>query len=123
MKPLDDVSVLVVEDEVLLALALSDMVGDLGGTIAGTATRLAQALEIIEKIDFDLAILDINLNGERVDPLAEALDARSVPMVFTSGYGESGVAPAFKRWPTIGKPYTQEQLTQAITTAFSLRRS
>src|SRR5262245_28341713 len=80
--------ILVVEDEVMIRMLLEDMLGELGYTVAAEAARIDEALEATKNADFDLAILDANLNGQPVSPVADALVARGTPFVFATGYGE-----------------------------------
>jgi CheY-like chemotaxis protein len=121
MTVFDGLRVLVVEDELLQRLTLSDMIGDLGGALAGGAASVASALELVGGTDCDLAVLDVNLEGERIDPVARALAQRGVPMVFATGYGEGGIAPEFRGWPAMSKPYTQDHLLRAAAAALARR--
>src|SRR6266446_3074130 len=86
--------ILVVEDEVMIRMLLEDMLGELGYTVAAEAARIDEALEATKNADFDLAILDANLNGQPVSPVADALVARGTPFVFATGYGELAIVPA-----------------------------
>ena len=74
--------VLVVEDESLVAMMVEDVLIDLGHEIAGVAGRLSEALRLATDLEIDFAVLDLNLNGERTDPVAAALRSRGVPFVF-----------------------------------------
>lgn len=123
MAILDGRRVLLVEDELVLAWSLGDMIKELGGTVAATAARVKTALEFIGRTEIDLAILDINLNDERVDPVAEKLSGRGVPIIFATGYGQAGVGAKFKNWPTINKPYNKKELVGAVETALSKGRA
>lgn len=76
---LSGLRVIIVEDEAMLALALEDMVGYMGCEVVGTASRLATALDLVAETAFDLAILDVNLNGARVDEAADIVIARGIP--------------------------------------------
>ena len=79
--------VLVVEDEMIVAWLLEDMLADFGCTIVGPAARIDQALAMIKAEALDAAVLDVNLNGQQSYPLADALVTRGVPFVFSTGYG------------------------------------
>jgi CheY-like chemotaxis protein len=80
--------VLVVEDEPLIAMLLEDMLSDLEVTIAGVAESVPAALDLLQGLEeVDGAILDMNLRGRSVEPVAEALAKRGIPFVFASGYG------------------------------------
>ncbi len=105
--PLAGLRVLVVEDETLVAMLLEDMLGDLGCEVAGTVGRVPQAVELVRDPTqvFDVAILDVNVAGESITPVAQALSERPVPFVFATGYGESGVPEAFRGRPVLQKPF------------------
>jgi len=106
--------VLVVEDELMIRMLLEDMLGELGHTIAAAAARIDEALEVAKTADFDLAILDVNLNGEPISPVADALVARGVPFVFATGYGEQGLPTPYRDRPTLKKPFQLEGLEQML---------
>ena len=107
--------VLVVEDETIVAMLLEQMLEELGCTVAGVAGQVSAATELAQTIDADIAILDMNLGGQRVDPVAEALAARDVPFVFASGYGEDGLAPQFRGRPVLPKPFASAALQQILS--------
>jgi CheY-like chemotaxis protein len=77
--------ILVVEDELMIRMLLEDMLGELGYTVAAEAARIEEALEAAKNADFDIAILDVNLNGQPISPVADALVARGMPFVFATG--------------------------------------
>jgi CheY-like chemotaxis protein len=106
--------VLVVEDEMTIALLIEDMLTDIGCEVAALATRLPQALEIAETVEADLAILDLNLDGRMSFPVAEVLARRGVPFVFATGYGEAGLSEAFRDRPLIKKPFDLKMLQAAL---------
>jgi CheY-like chemotaxis protein len=116
---LANIRVLVVEDETLVAMLLEDMIGDLGGTVVASASRLSRALEIISAPGncFDLAVLDVNLGGEEAFPVASALAERGVPFAFSTGYGNAGLPEAWRGRPTLQKPFTQEQVGSVLARA------
>lgn len=113
---LDGLRVLLVEDETVVAMLLEDMLADLG-CVVRTASRLAKALELLQRIEVDVALLDLNVAGEEVYPVAEALVARNVPLVFATGYGAGGLARAWRERPTLQKPFQQRQLLLALREA------
>jgi CheY-like chemotaxis protein len=102
--------VLVVEDELMIRMLLEDMLGELGYTVAAEAARIDEALTAAKTGDFDLAILDVNLNGQPISPVADALKARGTPFVFATGYGEHGLPEPYRNWPTLKKPFQMEGL-------------
>jgi CheY-like chemotaxis protein len=119
---LNDKKILVVEDEALIAEMVVDMLVGLGATVIGPATTLAKGLSLAGSEDIDAAVLDINLRGERIDPIAEVLQARGIPMLFATGYGMA--ADADRRGaPVIDKPYTQETLGSALIRAMRMPKA
>lgn len=112
--------VLVVEDESLVAMMIEDVLFDLGHTVIGLAGRLDAALRAAAELSFDLAVLDLNLNGERTDPIAATLRSRGIPFVFATGYGAAGVSEDWRGVPVIQKPFQPDDLAAAIAAA--LRR-
>jgi CheY-like chemotaxis protein len=109
--------ILVVEDELMIRMLLEDMLGELGYTIAAEAARIDEALQAAKNADFDLAILDVNLNGEPISPVADALVARGTPFVFATGYGEQGLPETYRGRPTLKKPFQLEGLKQMLEKA------
>lgn len=106
--------VLVVEDEAVVAMLLEDMLMDLGHEVAAAFGRIEQALAAAGTLDLDLAILDVNLNGVFTYPIAEALKARNVPVIFATGYGADGLREDWRSCPVIQKPFQIRDLERAI---------
>jgi len=102
--------VLLVEDENLIALLLEDMLAELGHTVIGPIARLNKALEIAQRDEFDVAILDVNINGGDTYPIAEALAARDIPFVFSTGYGRNSLRAPYHDRPILQKPFQQDDL-------------
>ena len=104
--------VLVAEDEILVAMLLEEMRDDLGCRVVGPYATLASALEAGRDEEFDVAVIDMNLAGERADPIIAELGARAVPFAIASGGGNWDLPhpPAFM----LNKPYTFAQLTEAL---------
>ena len=94
IQPLHGERVLIVEDRYLIACEMADEVGRLGGEVVGPSRSVAAALELLADERADLALLDVNLEGELVFPLAEKLNADGVPFIFLTGFGSSLAAPA-----------------------------
>ena len=109
--------ILLVEDELMIRMLLEDMLGELGYTIAAEAARIDEALQAAKNADFDLAILDVNLNGEPISPVADALVARGMPFVFATGYGEQGLPETYRGRPTLKKPFQLDGLKQMLEKA------
>jgi len=114
--------VLVVEDEFAVLLLIEDMLSELGCEIVGTATRLSDALALAGRAECDAAILDVNINGENVGPVAETLAARGIPMVFSTGYGPSGIESRWRERPALQKPYRIEEFAAALRQALTGRK-
>jgi CheY-like chemotaxis protein len=117
---LADTRVFVVEDEALLLIALQDMLEDLGCALVASAQHVADAIEKAQALEFDIAILDVNVNGRRIDPVAEALARRGIPFVFVTGYGRSSLPADLRDRPLLAKPYQPADLETALANA--LRR-
>jgi len=112
--------VFVVEDESLVTMLIEDTLADIGCEIAGLASRFNDAMEKAQSLAFDVAILDVNLNGQHTFPIAMALTERGLPFVFATGYGVSKLPTAFQAIPVLQKPFQQRALEQALRTV--LRR-
>jgi CheY-like chemotaxis protein len=117
--PLRGLRVLVVEDEPMVSLALQDTLADLGCDVVGTAARLQPALDLARGLTFDIAVLDIDIGGARIDPVALAIAARGLPIVFLTGYGRKG-APRQIDAPVLQKPCEPVELEQALRNAANL---
>jgi CheY-like chemotaxis protein len=111
--------VLVVEDELMIRMLLEGMLTDLGHTVAAEAGGIDEALAIAQKAEFDVAVLDVNLNNHSIAPVVEVLVRRGVPFVFASGYGQRGVPEAYRQSPTLQKPFQIEALAQALDAALT----
>jgi DNA-binding response OmpR family regulator len=111
--------ILVVEDEVLIAVMVQDMLSDLGTTVIGPAATISDALALAEAEDIDAAILDVNVRGVRIDPVAEVLWARSIPVLFATGYGEVKLLNG-QQATVIDKPYSREKLLRGLEQIFGL---
>lgn len=106
--------VLVVEDEYLIRMLLEDMLVDVGYTIAAAVGSIAEARQHAISDTFDVAILDVNLDGEDVFPVAEILAKRGLPFVFVTGYGEGSLPDSYRGRPALQKPFHAEQLKATL---------
>ncbi|MBI4365901.1 MAG: response regulator [Deltaproteobacteria bacterium] len=106
--------VFVVEDEYLIRMLLEDMLADLGYDIAAAVGTIAEASELAATADINLAILDVNLDGQEIYPVADILAKRGVPFVFVSGYGEGSLSEPYRGRPALQKPFQAEQLKTAL---------
>lgn len=108
--------VLLVEDEFLIALMAEEMLAELGATVAAQAADVERALALVREQPVDAALVDLNLGGERGEPIAAALRTIGTPFVIATGYG-AAIKDNFGA-PVLEKPYTQEQLASAFAAAF-----
>jgi CheY-like chemotaxis protein len=106
--------VLIVEDELMIRMLLEGMLTDLGHSVAAEAGGLDEAISLAKQAEFDLAVLDVNLNGIPVTPVVEILIARGVPFIFASGYGQRGLPEAYRTAPILQKPFQVDALQEAI---------
>jgi DNA-binding LytR/AlgR family response regulator len=107
--------VLIVEDEFLLAMELESLVAQGGCTALGPASSVRQALALIEGERPDVALLDVNLKGERATPVAAALQERRVPYVLITGYSDAQLSePELRQAPRLDKPVSCRALTRAV---------
>ena len=120
---LDGLRVLVVEDEYLVALLLEEDLRSSGCIIVGPHTTLAAATLAGLTEPLDLAVLDVNLNGEMVYPLADQLAERGIPLVFLSGYGAGHFPERFRTAPRVSKPHDRAALVREIERALRIGKS
>jgi CheY-like chemotaxis protein len=114
--------ILIVEDELLIALDLAGIVGDLGHDVVGPVARVAQAIRLAERERPDAAILDVQLRGgERSYPAADWLIAHAVPVVFCTAYGGEGIDTAYAACPHLAKPFAAAQVAAALARVLPAR--
>lgn len=107
--------ILVVEDESLVAMLLETILEDMGCTPVGPISNVDEALTVVAgETDLDAALLDVNVAGQQVFPVAAALKARGVPFVFSTGYGEGGLPDEWRGQTTIQKPFTEATVQDAL---------
>ena len=110
--------VLLVEDETMVGIFMEELLGEMGFAPTYPINNLAEAVAAAQRERYDGAVLDMNLRGESIYPLAELLQAQNVPFVFVTGYSRSGVAEQFSWVPVVQKPVTSEALAQALNARF-----
>jgi CheY-like chemotaxis protein len=120
---LTGVRVLVVEDEAAISMLLEDMLLDFGCSVVGPAARLSTALEMASQEIFEVAILDVNVAGEPIYPVAEAIAQRDLPLVFSTGYGGAGIREPFRDRPVVQKPFSQADLKRTLIGAIRAARA
>jgi CheY-like chemotaxis protein len=105
---------LIVEDEVLVAMLVEELLERLGYEVAAVSSHLEQALELARTVEVDFAMLDVNLNGKQSFPVAEVLRGRGIPFVFATGYGGASLDGAFAGVPVVQKPFSRDDLRAAL---------
>jgi CheY-like chemotaxis protein len=110
-------SVFLVEDEVMIRMMVADMLEELGYSVAAEAGEINEAIRLAQSAQFDLAILDVNVNGKVISPVAELIDSRNIPFVFATGYGSSGLPEEYRDRPALQKPFQVETLGRIIDVA------
>jgi CheY-like chemotaxis protein len=110
-------SVFLVEDEVMIRMMVADMLEELGYSVAAEAGEINDAIRLAQCTEFDLAILDVNVNGKVISPVAELIQARNRPFIFATGYGSSGLPEEYRDRPALQKPFQLETLGRMIETA------
>jgi CheY-like chemotaxis protein len=116
---LQGIRVLLVEDDGLVAMAVEDMLRDLGCEVAASASSLTQAFEKIKAGGFEFALLDVSLHGKMVFPVAEVLSDQGVPFAFASGYDTGALPETFQSRPVVVKPFQVHELSNAISAALA----
>ena len=112
--------VLVVEDEMMISMLVEDMLAELGCAVVGPAHALDAALSLArEEKGIDAALLDVNLAGQPVFAVADALREKGVPAIFSTGYGEAGLRDVDRGAPVLQKPFRAGDLARALNQALS----
>ena len=113
--PFSDRRILLVEDEIFVVWLLEDMLADLGCAVVGPASSVDQALAMIDAEAIDAAVIDVNLNGQMSYPIADALAARGVPFVFSTGYDKETLLDAYRSLPVLQKPFHRSELSDTFS--------
>jgi DNA-binding NtrC family response regulator len=106
--------VLVVEDELLVAMLVEDMLADAGCVVVGPFARLPAALAAAQMETVDVALLDVNIAGEMVFPVAHTLEERGIPFLFVTGYGQAVLPFNRPHWTACAKPFQSQHLTECL---------
>jgi DNA-binding response OmpR family regulator len=107
--------VLIVEDELLVALLIEEFLTDAGCSTLGPYRSVEKALDAVRSEVFDVAVLDVNLGGEKVYPVARVLAERCIPFLFLSGYGDGAIPPGHLDWKVVAKPFKGADLAKMIS--------
>lgn len=114
--------VLIVEDESMVGVLMEDLVKEAGANPVGTAWSVNQAIALLDMAPVDLVILDANIAGESVGPVAKELERRGIPFIFVTGYGKDHVPEGFRDRPVLTKPVDLDELAGALRDVFSASR-
>ena len=106
--------VLVVEDEMMVSMLIEDMLADLGCTVVGPASRLDEAIALVKDSTIDCAVLDVNLGGQPIFPVADLLREQGAPFAFATGYGDAGLRDADRGTPVLQKPFREGALARVL---------
>ncbi len=106
--------ILVVEDEMMVSLLIEEVLTDSDCIVVGPYDRVPEALEAARTLDLDAAVLDVNLAGTKVYPVAEMLSDRGIPFLLLSGYGPGAVPAEHPSWPVCSKPFRADDLTAML---------
>ena len=112
--PMPNARLLIVEDEYLIRLLLEDMLVELGCDIAAVASNLDEGKTAAQATEIDLAILDVNIDGQQIFPVADILRSRKVPFIFITGYGARGLPENYRETPTLQKPFQMQDLKTTL---------
>jgi CheY-like chemotaxis protein len=111
---LEGLRVLVVEDEMMVSMLIEDMLTELGCQVVGPASRLDEAMALAKEAEMDCAVLDVNLGGQPIFPLADLLRERGRPYAFATGYGDAGLRDVDKGAPVLQKPFREGDLARVL---------
>jgi DNA-binding response OmpR family regulator len=106
-------SVLIVEDEVMIRIMLTDMLDELGFDIAAETRDVDEAISLAQAVEFDLAILDVN--GKAISPVADLLEAKRRPFIFVTGYGSDALPDGHRTRPYLQKPFQIDALASILS--------
>jgi CheY-like chemotaxis protein len=110
-------SVFLVEDEVMIRMMVADMLEELGYKVAAEAGDIVEAMRLAQSTEFDFAILDVNVNGRVISPVADVIKAKGRPFIFATGYGSSGLPEQYRDRPSLQKPFQLDALGRTIESA------
>jgi len=111
--------VFVIEDEAMVSMLIEDLLSAIGCEVVGTASRFNETLQKVKSVAFDVAILDVDLNGENTVPIAEEFARCGIRFVFATGGAPTVLPNSLQKVPVLKKPFQQEDLARALRTALS----
>lgn len=98
-------------------MMVADMLEELGYKVAAEAGDITEAMRLAQSTEFDLAILDVNVNGKVISPVADVIMAKGRPFIFATGYGSSGLPEQYRDRPSLQKPFQLDALGRTIEAA------
>lgn len=120
VEPLESLRILVVEDEMMIAMLMEDFLEEFGCTIVGPVANIEKALLLIKTETIDGALLDLNLGGNAAYPVADELTRRRIPFIVVSGYGDEELSGGYNGRPRLPKPFRRTDLQYIMTTTFTI---
>jgi CheY-like chemotaxis protein len=117
-KMLEGRRILIVEDELLIAMEVQDLLSDLGAEVVGPFGHLKPAVDAVHRESLHGAVLDVRLDGETIQDIAEILVARGVPVVLTTGYEKEQLPPSLQHLPRLRKPFDETELRSLLEQAY-----
>jgi DNA-binding response OmpR family regulator len=121
--PTPQLRVLLVEEEIMITLLLEEMLAELDFEVVGPVARLDRAVKMAQRQALDVVLLDVNLNGKEIYPIAEAPAAREVPFVFVTGYGRGTLRAPYCDRPTLRKPFRRDDLRELLAEVCSAKQA
>ena len=118
-RTLEGLRVLVVEDQAPIALQLEDLLAESKCEIIGPASRIPQALRLVDDEDIDVAVLDLNIAGDLVYPVAEALEKKGLPYFFATAYGLASLDAPYRTKRVLEKPFSRRAFLRALQETLS----
>jgi DNA-binding response OmpR family regulator len=112
--PLSGLRVLLVEDEFMVSMLIEDFLADRGCVLVGAFSNIAPALRVAETDGIDIALLDVNVGGEKIYPVAEALAKRNISFILLSGYGADAIPIDHPDWRAFSKPFRDDELADVM---------
>lgn len=110
---------LLIEDQMIVAIQIADMLRAAGCEVVGPVGTVHAAIALAHEEALDAAVLDVNLDGEKVYPAAEELQTRGIPFIFATGYGESTLPEKWRDQPRLSKPFGHGELEQLLRSVAS----
>jgi CheY-like chemotaxis protein len=117
--PLRGARILVVEDEWMISTLIAELLTECGCKVVGPASSVAEAVGLASTEAIDASLLDLNVHGEVVDPVARTLADRGIPFVFLTGYRSARVSETYRERPVLQKPVRPEKLIQILSQLLS----